>query len=100
MTDEQFGQLMNGMIEMKELQIKMGREMTEMKDELRQEMSDMKKELRGEMSDMKQELRGEMSDMKQELNEKIDNLGGDITLLAKKQWENERSIHRLQKILF
>ncbi|HEX6923664.1 MAG TPA: hypothetical protein VF149_07560 [Bacillales bacterium] len=102
MTDEQFGQLLNGMVEMKEMQIKMAREMTEFRqgqEDLREQMSGMKQELRQEMTEMKQELRQEMTDMKEELNTKIDNLGGDITLLAKKQWENERSINRLQKVI-
>lgn len=42
-------------------------------------------------------MKVEMNEMRKELNEKIDNLGSDVTLLAMRPWENDRSIHRLQQ---
>lgn len=71
MADERLDKLLNVTLEMKQTQ-------EEMKDEMKK-------------------MKVEMNEMRKELNEKIDNLGSDVTLLAKRQWENDRSIHRLQQ---
>ncbi|HET7657328.1 MAG TPA: hypothetical protein VFK37_03475 [Bacillales bacterium] len=80
MSDERFDKLLNFMTEMKQIQEEMKLE----QQELRQEMA---------------EMRHEMSELKLGLTEKVDNLGNDINLLAQKQWESERYIHRLQQII-
>jgi hypothetical protein len=71
MADERFGKLLNVMSEMKQTQ--------------------------EEMKQTQEEMKQEMQEMRRALEEKIDNLGSDVTLLAKRQWENDRSIHRLQQ---
>lgn len=76
MTDERFDKLLNVMMDMKKMQ----------------------EDMQTEQREMKQTQQGILQRLDQ-MNDKIDNLGGDITLLAQKQWENERSIHRIQKLI-